>query len=75
MSVWGCACATGCTWRSEDNLKDQFAPSTMLALEDQTQVVGLWQQEALCNELAHKPGVYVLIHFDNLCLLVNVFGY
>lgn len=72
--VWGRAGGMACSWMSEDNLKDQCAPSATWVLEDQTQDVGLWQQEALRNEPTHKPGVCVLIHFANLCLSVNVFG-
>lgn len=70
--VWGRAGGMACSWMSEDNLKDQCAPSAMWVLEDQTQDAGLWQQEALRNEPTHKPGVCVLIHFDNLCQLMSL---
>lgn len=63
-----------CMWKSEDSLKKQFASSTMWVLEDQPQDVGLWEQEALHDEPAHKPGVYVSIHMASLCLSVSVFG-
>lgn len=33
---------------------------------------GRW---ALRDQPAPKPGVFVLIHVDDLCLSVNVFGY
>lgn len=46
----------------------------MWVLEDQPQDVGLWEQEALHDEPAHKPGVYVSIHMASLCLSVSVFG-
>lgn len=38
--MWGCAGAVGCEWKSEDNLKNQCAPSAMWVLEDQTEVTG-----------------------------------
>lgn len=71
VCVGVCRCCGMCV-EVRGQLKESV--SAMWVLEDQTEITGFWQQEALHDAPARKPGVCVLIHFDDLCLSVNTFG-